>query len=114
MKTYDYENQSFRFKDNSLALKLAISTLLNPRSPAPTKHMEVQILILEHELWKFLHTIQLCAPDIQLLRDIAEDFLRKDPTTMCIKQLAVPPILFGHYILNALSFSYQVEGNCPT
>lgn len=46
MKAYDYENQSFRFKDNSLALKLAVTTLLSARSPAPTKQMEVQILIL--------------------------------------------------------------------
>jgi hypothetical protein len=46
MKAYDYENQSFKFKESSIALKLAINTLLNPRSPAPTKQMEVQILIL--------------------------------------------------------------------
>lgn len=46
MKAYDYENQSFKFKEESIALKLAINTLLNPRSPAPTKQMEVQILIL--------------------------------------------------------------------
>lgn len=46
MKAYDYENQSFRFKDNSLALKLAINVLLNPRSPAPTKQMGRFCLLL--------------------------------------------------------------------
>jgi hypothetical protein len=46
MKAYDYENETFKFKKHSVALKLGISTLLNPRCPAPTKQLEVQIVIL--------------------------------------------------------------------
>ncbi|CAD5226204.1 unnamed protein product [Bursaphelenchus xylophilus] len=101
------ESREFSFEPESVAMKLALKVLLEPRGPAPTRQLEVNVAFLELQLFKMLMSTRLTVPHLELIREAADSFLKSDMRTSYISQNAVPPILFAHYVLNALSYDYH-------
>ncbi|KAI1726254.1 zinc finger SWIM domain-containing protein 4 [Ditylenchus destructor] len=90
-----------------LALELALAVMRNPRGPAATRSLEVYTHYLEYELFGLLQKIEIGPAELRLVREVAKSYifsLRQNPPSRVI----VPPTTMSHYIMNALSYSYQM------
>ncbi|KAI6216161.1 hypothetical protein M3Y99_01837100 [Aphelenchoides fujianensis] len=96
---------AFYFPAHSNALRLAVRTLLAARGPAPTKQLEVQMFVLEQELYALLrHGIRPNAHDLNAIRAMAVDFLRRNAGAASeLPRPNVPPLLFAHFVWEALA-----------
>ncbi|CAD5218765.1 unnamed protein product [Bursaphelenchus okinawaensis] len=101
------DDRKFSFEQDSVAMKLALRVLYEPRGPAPTRQMEVNVAFLELQLFKLLMSTRLTVPHLELIREAAETFLKSDAKYSYTSQNAIPPLLFAHYVLNALSYEYH-------
>ncbi|KAI6224951.1 Zinc finger domain containing protein [Aphelenchoides besseyi] len=100
----NHVEKKFYFTSGSNALRLALCTLSTQRSAAPTKQLEVQIFVLEHELYNFLRNgIAMSADDLRICREMAVEFLANNPTDQPSQPRGlIPPILFAHFIWDVL------------
>jgi hypothetical protein len=92
------------------ALELCLATMRNPRGPAATKLLEMEINHLEGELCTLLHhQLELCPTGLNIVRSLAQQWINQNGNGRnWPNSVTVPPTRMAHYVVNALSYSHHI------